>query len=113
MQEFVFEEAQASYVLKIQTSMLTGLHNSNILNQHDSHIEAGNANLLVDLSGVKYMNSTGLSLLVSLHTKSTKAGGKLMLVQVPQVVTTLLEVTKLNQIIPTADSLESATQQIS
>lgn len=113
MQEFIFEESEGTYVLKIQTSMLTGLHNSNILKLHESHIEEGLPNIIVDLSGVKYMNSTGLSLLISLHTKSTKTGGKLMLISVPQVVTTLLSVTKLDQIIPIADSLDAATQQIS
>ena len=108
MLEFKFERQANAAILRIESSMLTALHNTTILAQLDAIIQEGHNHLVVVLSGVQYMNSSGLSLLVSCHTKTSKAGGKAILCNVPASVNTLLDITKLHSILEQEQTLEAA-----
>lgn len=55
-----------------------------------------------------YINSTGLSILISSLTKSRNAGGDLLLVEIPKQLDSLLKITKLENIFPKFDTLEEA-----
>ncbi len=58
-------------------------------------IEKGHRKLLLDLSGVPWMNSTGVGLLVGGFTSFRNAGGTLKLLNVKDRVKSVLMVTKL------------------
>jgi anti-anti-sigma factor len=54
--------------------------------------EAGEASLIVlDLSGVSFMDSTGLHVILSAHARSQQNGGRLRLTKGPEQVQRLLE----------------------
>lgn len=54
-----------------------------------------NPNLIVNLSGVNYIDSGGLGTLVSLYTSAKRAGGTIKLASLTQRVGDLMQVTKL------------------
>ncbi len=58
-------------------------------------IEEGKTKLLLDLSGVPWMNSTGVGLLVAGFTSLRNAGGTVKLLNVKDRVKSILMVTKL------------------
>ncbi|WP_424952830.1 STAS domain-containing protein [Deinococcus sp.] len=66
---------------------------------------------LMSLSDLEFMDSSGLSALVSGLKAARLAGGELVLIAPSVSVTKLLELTLLNQVIPVVSDLESAQQR--
>ena len=64
---------------------------------------------VVDLSGLEYLDSSGLGLLLSLSKEYSAEGGKLVLVT-NETVDNILSLTRLNGIFATADSMQQARQ---
>ncbi|HLP15145.1 MAG TPA: STAS domain-containing protein [Bacteroidota bacterium] len=66
-------------------------------------IEKGNKKLIIDLSGVDYMNSTAIGALVSAHTSYANRDGSVILVGVNKKITNIFVVTKLSRIFQIED----------
>lgn len=64
---------------------------------------------VVDLSGLEYLDSSGLGLLLSLAKEYSAEGGKLVLVT-NDTVDNILSLTRLNGIFSTASSMQEARQ---
>jgi anti-sigma B factor antagonist len=62
---------------------------------------------IIDLSGVRYLDSSCLGLLLSLHRDYTLAGGRLVLIA-SETVDSVLSITRLGSIFPSAPDVESA-----
>lgn len=78
-------------------------------------IEIANENIggevmscVVDLEQVRYMNSSGIGVLITLLTKIKNNKGKMVLVNPSEQIVKLLEITKLNTVFTIADSIEDA-----
>jgi anti-sigma B factor antagonist len=72
--------------------------------------ENGKKNVIVDLSKVKFMNSSGLGMLISGMTTMRNAGGDLRLANVADRIQSLLIITKLITVFKHFDSIEEAVQ---
>jgi anti-sigma B factor antagonist len=64
----------------------------------------------VDLSNVRFINSSGIGILVSLLTKFRNRGGELILINPSEHIRKLLIITKLNAIFTIAEDEASALQ---
>ena len=73
-----------------------------------SLIHQGHRNLLVDLSGVSYVDSAGLGQLVQAYATTKNRGGALKLLNVTKRLRDLLVVTKLLTVFDTYDSEAAA-----
>jgi anti-sigma B factor antagonist len=71
-------------------------------------IDAGKKNVVVDLSKVDWMNSSGLGILISGLTTVRRAGGELRLAQVTDKIQSLLTITKLITVFKAYDTIEEA-----
>jgi len=60
--------------------------------------EAGNVNVILNLEGVDYIDSTGLGTLVICYTSMQKAGGSLKILNLSKRNIELLVLTKLNAV---------------
>ncbi len=69
----------------------------------------GGARLVLDLSGVTFVDSMALSVLVSALKLARKEGGDLVLLKPTPPVRSLLEVTRLDRIFLIVEDEESAT----
>ena len=67
---------------------------------------------IVDLSGVRYMNSSGVGVLITIMTKINNKNGKLVLVNPSSQVVKLLDMTKLDSIFNTVKSITEAKEII-
>ena len=72
--------------------------------------ENGKKNVIVDLSKVKFMNSSGLGMLISGMTTMRNAGGDLRLANVADRIQSLLVITKLITVFKHFDSVEEAVE---
>ena len=73
-----------------------------------SLLQQGHTNLLVDLSGVAYVDSAGLGELVQAYATTKKRGGSLKLLNVTKRLRDLLVVTKLLTVFDTFDNEAAA-----
>ncbi|MEM7102641.1 MAG: STAS domain-containing protein [Bacteroidota bacterium] len=98
-------------MLKVDT-LLNELENKYILEKVDEQIHDGFINIVVDLEDLGFLNSMGLNFLISLLTKSRNAGGETVIINIPNQVTNLLVVTKLNEVFVVKETLEDALEII-
>ena len=69
---------------------------------------------MVDISGLRYINSSGIGVLITILTKFRNKGGELYLVKPSESVQKLLVITKLNsifQIIQSEDEILKAVKK--
>jgi anti-anti-sigma factor len=64
--------------------------------------------LVIDLSAVTFMDSTGLKVLLAMHKRADLAGGRLVLVGLTRSVDKVITVTGLDQTFHITDSVDSA-----
>lgn len=64
-------------------------------------MEKGNVDILLNMSKVKWINSTGLGLLVSAYTSLVKNGGRMKIAEVSDRIDNILHVTQLELIFET------------
>ena len=67
-----------------------------------------NLNVLLDMSQLQYMNSTGLNILISVLTRTRKGGGEVLISGMSTGVRQLFIVTKLDTVFTIKDSVEEA-----
>lgn len=79
----------------------------------DELLELGKNKLVIDLSDLKYMNSSGLNVLIQLLTKTRTSGGDSVIFNVSKKVNDLLIITKLNTLFKVTDTKEAAMKLLS
>ncbi len=65
-------------------------------------------NIIVDMSAIKWIDSTGLGELISCLSTTKQNGGNLLLTNIPDPVQSLLKMTNLEQIFDMYESVEKA-----
>lgn len=68
--------------------------------------------LILDLSGLSYISSGGLSVIVDAYKKAVKAGGTLLLVGVTDIIKESFEAVRLEKVLPFAETLEEAIRWV-
>lgn len=76
--------------------------------QCESCIAEGNIGLIVDLGELSYVSSMGLRSFVKIAQKLKSKGGELRICRLTGLVRQVFEITRLNQVFPIYDSVESA-----
>ncbi len=71
-------------------------------------VDEGKINIVIDLSEVKFMNSSGLGMLIGGLTTMKKANGTLKLARVTEKIESLLIITKLVTIFEFYETVEEA-----
>jgi len=71
-------------------------------------IESGQNRLVVDLSGIEFIDSSGLGALISGLRAARKTGGDLRITGPNRQAVTVLELTNLNRVLRVAPSVEGA-----
>jgi anti-sigma B factor antagonist len=66
-------------------------------------METGQSRVLVDMSDISWVNSTGLGILIAGHRKVSGSGGELKLLHVSKRIESILMVTKLNTLFDSYD----------
>lgn len=93
----------------IGSDHLTSPHTEKeLLELTDQFLSNGIQKGIVDISGVRFMNSSGMGLLLKLLTKFRNRGGDLFLVQPPDSLRRLLVISKLETVFPIINSAEQA-----
>jgi anti-sigma B factor antagonist len=71
-------------------------------------LRSGSKRIILELGGVKYVDSTGIGELVGLFTNAAEVGASIRLANVPKKVRDVLEVTRLITVFAVYDTLADA-----
>lgn len=71
---------------------------NSLMEEVETAIENNEAKFVLDLKNLKYLNSSGLNILINILTKSRKAGGDVAICCVNKKINELLLITKLNHV---------------
>jgi len=95
-------------VIYVSGNLMGGPDTAKLHEKIKSLIADGLTKVVIDLKGVKWMNSSGLGTLMACMSSLKNAGGKLKLASVTDKVQSILMITKLIQIFETFENAERA-----
>lgn len=87
---------------------VTGDGEEAVLHLANQAIVNGVRTAVIDISGVRFMNSSGIGLLIKLLTRFRNKGGEAYLLQPPETVRKLLVMTRLEAIFRIINSVDEA-----
>ncbi len=90
------------------TQPLEGFQRLVARRQIDELLDTGTVRLVLDLSGVRMIDSSGVGSLVAAHHRARAAGGAVCLCRVPPKVRRTFDVMLLHQILPIRDTRHEA-----
>ena len=103
-------EKYEAVILELKGNVMGG-DDTKVFNEHlRKLIDDDKKNIVIDLSGVKFMNSSGLGMLIGGLTTLKKADGVLKLARVTDKIESLLIITKLITIFESYDTVDDAVQ---
>lgn len=106
--DFEIDNQKDYATLKLKGKLIQLEHTDNLKNSIDPLLENGQANYLLDMDELDYINSSGLNSLVSILTKSRNKGGETVIINVSDKIKELFLITKLNTVFSVEDNLEAA-----
>lgn len=92
---YSFLEKDGVQILNVD-NLLNPLDNQEIIRAVEDKIEAKFTEFVVDLDQMDFMNSTGLTFLISILTRSRNAGGDVAIANLSENIKKILLVTRLN-----------------
>ena len=103
-------EKYEAVIIALKGNVMGG-DDTKMFNEHvHKLIEEDKKNVVIDLSGVKFMNSSGLGMLIGGLTTLKKADGVLKLASVTDKIESLLMITKLITIFDSYDTVDEAVK---
>ena len=103
-------ERYNSVVITLKGNVMGGPDGSKLHDTLHELKEGVKTNVVVDLSKMKFMNSSGLGMLISAMTTMRNAGGDLRLAKVADRIQSLLVITKLITVFKHYESVEEAAK---
>ncbi|MGA2736151.1 MAG: STAS domain-containing protein [Bryobacteraceae bacterium] len=94
-------------ILRLQGRFLTG-SDAELLSARNFLQEIGISKAVLDLSAVPYLDSTGLAFVVELHKSLVSRGGQLFLSAAKRRVREVLQMTRIDEIVPLFQNVEDA-----
>jgi anti-sigma B factor antagonist len=105
----VFERYEA-VIIEIKGNVMGGPESQEFSDSLHKLLEEGKRHIVLDLAEVKFMNSSGIGMMISALTTVKKSDGLLKLANVTEKIESLLVITKLITIFENYDSVEAAIQ---
>jgi anti-sigma B factor antagonist len=95
-------------VLNLSGKIMGGPDHEKFQSEIKTLISAGHVDILLNMSRVNWVNSTGLGILVSAFHTLKKNGGQLKICEVSDRIDNILNVTQLKLVFETYDSCDEA-----
>ena len=111
---FVFDMKQQGGVRLISLSgrLMQREQAEVLVAEFNALLDSGETLMLLDLSGLEFVNSSGLSLIIGMLTRTRNAGGELAICGVSSKVRELLIMTRLDSVFKIHGSVEDAIEHL-
>lgn len=101
------EDKGKAKVVKLEGKLDVNLSVS-IESELDALIESGNINLILEISKVEYLSSSGIRVFINMMRKVKDKNGRLVLASVPDVIKKILKTVDLEDLFEVFDSVDDA-----
>ncbi len=110
-----FKTAQhgAVTVISLEGNLMGGPDAATLNNKLHEFIDKGKTLIVLDMKGVKFINSSGLGLLIGSVTTMKNAGGNLKLANTSKKIAGLITISKLEPLFEQYDSVKAAVTSFS
>jgi anti-sigma B factor antagonist len=95
-------------VIALQGNLMGGPDASSINSKLHELVDAGKRHVVIDLQGVEFVNSSGLSILIGGVSTMKNAGGSLTFANASDKIAGLITITKLDQLFRLFRSVDAA-----
>jgi anti-sigma B factor antagonist len=95
-------------VVDLRGRLVLGEETEILRNRIKRLIEAGHTRIVLNLEGVSYIDSSGLSTLITTFVSVRKKGGDLKLLRLTGRVSDIMQITKLSTVFEIYDTIEEA-----
>jgi anti-sigma B factor antagonist len=99
-------------VISLQGNLMGGPDASLINGKLHELVEAGKQHVVLDLKGMDFVNSSGLSILIGGVSTMKSAGGSLTFANASEKIAGLITITKLDQLFRLFPSIDAAVASI-
>ena len=106
--KYTHEVINNTLVIRLSGDLIGEDNGTSILELATDHINRNIRNSIVNISEVRYINSSGIGVLITILTKFRNKGGEVFLVKPSENVKKLLIITKLNAIFNIVESESEA-----
>ncbi|PID63199.1 MAG: anti-anti-sigma factor [Ignavibacteriae bacterium] len=103
-------EKYSAVVIELKGNVIGGPDSEEFSKLLHDLLDKGKKNVVVNLANVKFMNSSGLGMLISGFTTMKNGGGLLKLANATEKINSLLVITKLITIFENFDSVDKAVE---
>jgi anti-sigma B factor antagonist len=108
--EYNIQEKEKYTLVTLKGNLIEKNQANDLMDEITTVSEKDSSNFVINLSDFKYMNSTGLNVLLGILSKARKTGGEAVICAVPEKVKALLEITKLSNVFSVVDNEELAAK---
>lgn len=105
---YSFRSDNKILVLSINGELIGGSDNVGLINEVNDHIQKGELKLVIQMEGVRYMNSSGIGLVIALFKQFENVNGIAVISNGSDQILRLLSITKLDTKIKIFDSTDDA-----
>lgn len=110
--DLVISEEQGCMVFHMRGRLMDQQQADRLMETLDQELGKGHKSVILDLSELQYMNSTGLNILINVLTRTRNAGGDTLIAGVSNSVRQLFVVTKLDTVFIMTPDVASAVAKI-
>lgn len=107
------EIAPDSIVLEFAGRLAAGSESQELQSKVEAMIAQGRKKIILDLTELKYMDSTGLGTVVSCFTKTRQAGGQLRVAGANKTILNLFKITRLDKVLALDETVDAAVSNLS
>lgn len=111
--EFKTKVVEKASVISIVGDITSLYDSKELIDTVEEKLNNNARNIVFDLSGVNYINSAGINVLITALTSVRNKEGELVLASISDKVKSLLIITKLNSIFNVKESVDESLQLIS
>jgi anti-sigma B factor antagonist len=109
---YQIEEKKDYNLVSISGNLIEKNQANELLEEINELVEKESNKFILNMQDFKYMNSTGLTILLNILTRARKSGGEAVICNVPDRIKSLLVITKLNNVFSVVDSEAVAAQNL-
>ena len=110
--KFKVTQQGSATVISLQGSLMGGPDATSLNSQLHELLSAGRKNVVLELAGVEFMNSSGLGMLIGGASTMKNAGGILVLASASDKILELIKLTKLSPVFEHYRSVKQAVENI-
>jgi anti-anti-sigma factor len=106
--EFEIKEHKNYVDIKLSGELIDKLQAQPLLEKIDEYIQNNISNFIFDMHDLKYLNSSGLNILIQIFTKARNNNGEAVLYKLNKKINELILITKLHTIFKIAENQKEA-----